>query len=85
MDEDKVRALVKEGAKEALQEFLLILGTDASKPEGILDLQKDFMYTRESRLGKDEIIKKGKLALIGAFVSAVLAVFIKGLLTYRGP
>ena len=78
MEQEQIKAIAVEASEEALQKFLLILGVDTSKAEGVLDLQKDFLYTRESRLGKEELIKKGKLTLIGAFVMAILALIVKG-------
>lgn len=79
MTPEQIEAIAAKASEEALQKFLLILGVDTSKPEGVLDLQKDFLYTRESRLGKEELIKKGKVTLIGAFVTAILALIVKGL------
>ena len=70
-------------ANEALQNLLMILGTDIKNPKGMLDLQKDFLYTRETREGKEEFIKKGKLTLIGAFIMATLALIVNGFFNWN--
>ena len=77
--EDQIKSIAKEAAKEAISELFLVLGVDAEDKTSVLDLQKDWTYTREARLGKEEFIKKGKLALVGAFVSGALAVLVNGL------
>ena len=70
-------------ANEALQNLLMILGTDIKNPKGMLDLQKDFLYTREAREGKEEFVKKGKLTLIGAFIMAMLALIVNGFFNWH--
>jgi len=83
MTPEQIQVIAEKASEEALQKFLLILGVDTSKPEGVLDLQKDFLYTREARLGKEELVKKGKLTLVGAFIMAILALLVNGFFNYH--
>ena len=79
MTEEQIKSIAKEAAKEAISELFMVLGVNADDKSSLLDLQKDWAHTREARLGKEEFIKKGKIALIGAFISGALAVLINGL------
>lgn len=73
----------KKIAKEVVDEIFLRMGMDTSSNEDILQVQKDFAYLRELRVGKEEFIKKGKMTLIASFVTGLLAVLINGLLNWN--
>jgi hypothetical protein len=54
MTDSETKRIASAAAKEALQEFMLMLGVDISTPSGIIDLQKDFHHVRNARTMVDE-------------------------------
>lgn len=73
-------AEVRSIAKAAVREFLLELGVDATRPESILEVQKDFAHIRRWRLSADlartvtirtafTVIVTGTLGLIAMWFS----------------
>lgn len=63
----------KEAAKEALQEFLLVLGVNVSTPADKLELQKDFAHLRTERTALNRVRGQILSTLTGSGVTAVIA------------
>lgn len=70
MDENQIKALAKEVAKETVKETFLTLGVDASKP---MEVQADFHFLRDCREGSEKIKSKAGLAVVGVLVTTALA------------
>lgn len=78
MTEDQIEALVKRAAAEAVKDTLLLLGVRIDDSDAILNMQQDMKHLRESREGKEEFIKKSRTALMGVFITGILALITKG-------
>lgn len=83
MSQDQMEDIADKAAKRAIEELFLRVGIDVKDPKGVIELQKDFAYTRETREGKEEFVKKGKHVLIASFITGALAVLVNGLLNWR--
>jgi hypothetical protein len=70
-DEDRIRQLAKEVAKETVREMLLSLGADSEKP---LELQKDFNFVRTQREFYTGAVKHGVFAIMGTLCVGILTV-----------
>lgn len=79
MTPDQIETIAKKAAEEALKEFLLTLGANAQSPESIIKIQKDFQYLRESREGKEEVVKKAKITFVGVFVAGLIGLIVNAI------
>lgn len=86
MTEEDIEAIASRAAdsaaRKAVVEVLLVMGVNATESKALLDMQSDFRHLRESRLGREEFVNKSKLALIGVFVTGILAVLVKGIVAW---
>jgi hypothetical protein len=82
MSPDDIEAIADRAATKAVREVLLSMGVALSNDADVVKMQKDFQHLRETREGKDELVKKGKLTLMGIFVASVIAVLLKGFWAY---
>ena len=80
MDQEQVKDIAKTAAKEALSEFMLILGVNVENKDSIISLNQDLNYIRSIRTEHDndtkdraDMVRKGVLALIGASFTAAFA------------
>ncbi|VIO73910.1 hypothetical protein [Bradyrhizobium ivorense] len=55
MTDSDTKRIAAAAAKEALQEFLLLLGVDISTPAGVIELQRDFHHIRNAREAVDTV------------------------------
>ena len=60
-------------AKAAVQETLLAMGVDVSKPEAIQAMQLDFAHVRESRLAIAAIKTRAMLVAVGIVTTGIIA------------
>ncbi|WP_426418187.1 hypothetical protein [Bradyrhizobium genosp. A] len=70
--EFETKRIASAAAKEALQDFMLMLGVDISTPAGILDLQKDFHHVRQSRFTVGNVRNKAWDVLTGSAVTGII-------------
>ena len=82
LPEEQIEIIAKKAAKEVLHEMFLLAGVNTSESSNIIDLQKDFQYLRDAREGKDELIKKGKWAVVAVFITGTLALLLKGFVVW---
>lgn len=72
MKEEEIRAIAKTVAKEAVREMMVAMGVDASKPEAMIEMQKDFQSLRNWRQSVDAIQRQGLLSAVGVIVVGLL-------------
>ena len=72
MTEFETKRIASSAAKEALQEFMLMLGVDISSGGSVLELQKDFHHVRQSRLTVGAMRDKVLMALTGSAVTGLI-------------
>lgn len=66
----------KVAAREALQEFMLLLGVDVSKPEGIFELQRDFHHMRSARQSSEAVRGAVRNKVVDVLTGGVATLFI---------
>ena len=66
------KRIASAAAKEALQEFMLMLGVDITTPAGIIDLQKDFHHVRETRRTVGNVRNKAWDVITASAVTGVI-------------
>jgi hypothetical protein len=71
MTEAEIKQIVTQSAKAAVQETLLLLGVDVSKPEAIQEMQLDFAHTRKWRKSVETVQRQGLMAAVGVLVSGM--------------
>ena len=72
MTDDEIRDMARTVAREVVHEMMLTMGVDASKPAGLIEMQKDFQSLREWRNSMDAIRHHGLLTAIGVIVVGIL-------------
>ena len=72
MTDDEIRDMARTVAREVVHEMMLTMGVDASKPAGLIEMQKDFQSLREWRNSMDAIRRHGLLTAIGVVVVGIL-------------
>lgn len=72
MTDDEIRDMARTVAREVVHEMMLTMGVDASKPAGLIEMQKDFQSLREWRNSMDAIRRHGLLTAIGVIVVGIL-------------
>ena len=78
MTPEEIEVIATKVARKTVSEVFLTMGINASDPGATVRFQKDLIYLREAREGKDEFISKGKWAVMAVFVSGALAMLWKG-------
>lgn len=72
MNDFEVERCAQLAAKKAITEWLLMLGVDASSPQEILSIQRDFATLRAIRQNGELISKRAITGLVGAAITALL-------------
>lgn len=65
---DDQKNMVRQAAREAIREWLLLIGVDASDPSDLIELQKDFAHIRKQRLAAEQV----SAAVKGAGITSVV-------------
>lgn len=65
--------IAKAAGREAARELLMLLGVDATTPDGIRQAQRNFAFLDDLRTGTQAIKQKTAVAILGAIVTAALA------------
>jgi len=68
----ELKALIKDGVAEALQEAMLPLGLDISTPSGKLAAQRDFNHLRSWRQATETAKRQGLITAVGIIVAGIL-------------
>lgn len=71
MTRDELRELIAETVRETLTQ----MGADPAHP---LEMQRDFQHLRQWRRAGEDLHHKGMLALLGIFLSGVVALVLVG-------
>lgn len=61
---------------EAVRQTLLQLGVDATDP---MEMQRDFQHLRQWRKAGEDLRSKGRLALLGIFLSGLVSLVAVGI------
>ena len=72
MTDDEIRDMARTVAREVVHEMMLTMGVDASKPAGLIEMQKDFQSLREWRQSMQAVRRHGLLTAVGIIVVGVL-------------
>lgn len=72
MTETEIKQVAEAAAKEAVREMLLAMGVDASKPESLLEMQKDFAHTRKWRKSVETVQRQSLLSAVGIIVTGAI-------------
>lgn len=72
MTEVEIKTVAKDAAREAVQEFLLVLGVDVSTGPAKLELQQDFAHLRKERMAIGKVRDKIYTAIAGSMVTFVV-------------
>jgi len=73
MDESDVQEIAKAAGRESARELLMLLGIDATTPDGIQKAQRNFIFLDDLRTGTDAVKRRAALTLVGTIVTAALA------------
>ena len=76
MTESDTKRIASAAAKEALQDFMLMLGVDISNGAGVLELQKDFHHVRATRLTVGSVRNKVWDVLTGSVVTGLVGAMV---------
>lgn len=68
----EIEDLTNEVAKKAVRETFLALGVNASEPQSIIEMQRDFAHIRESRLAFAAMKTRAYLVVTGTVVTSIL-------------
>lgn len=69
----EIEHLASEAAHKAVRETLLMMGVDVTDPKSLIEVQKDFAHTRESRLAIATIKTRAYMVATGTVVAGILA------------
>lgn len=72
MTENEVREIAQAAARAAVHEMMITIGVDASKPEAMIEMQKDFQSLREWRRSMESVRRHGLLTAVGVIVVGIL-------------
>jgi hypothetical protein len=73
---DELVIVAKAAAKEAIGEWMLTLGVDASDPQAIIAIQKDFAMLRALRESMELVRRKSITTAVGLLVAGLLAALV---------
>ncbi len=79
VNERSVEEIARAAGRESAREVLLLLGIDATTPEGIRQAQRNFAFLDDLRTGTDAVKRRVALTVVGAVVTAALAYLALGL------
>ena len=65
---DDQKTMVRQAAREAIREWLVLIGVDASEPSDLIELQKDFAHIRKQRQASEQV----SMAVKGAGITTVV-------------
>ena len=82
MNEDEVRAVVKETVRETVKETLPKFGIDTDKPT---DMQADMAHLRRHRIASEAMGTRFRFVLIGVLVVGMLGTALLGIKSIFGP
>ncbi len=75
---EEMKEIADEAAERALSRFFLALGVDASRPEAIMEMQRDFQHLRSWRKSVDAVqahsLKAAVTVIVTGFVGWLLVV-----------
>lgn len=74
----ETKLLIKEVVEDTIEGIFLRFGVDASTPEGVLDLQKDWHYLRSSRMSNEGIKNKTSQHVVNVILSGIAAAAVLG-------
>ncbi len=69
IDDDRVRTIAREAAKEAVRETLIALGIDAADPR---EVQADMQHLRDWRLSVAAVKRQGIVSAVGLLTVGML-------------
>jgi hypothetical protein len=72
MTDEEIRDMARTVAREVVHEMMLTMGVDASKPSGLIEMQKDFQSLREWRRSMESVRRHGLLTAVGVIVVGIL-------------
>ena len=84
-DDEHLRTIAREAARDALEEFLTIMGLDVTDHDEMRRIQRDGIFLRDLREGSEAVKKKSVLSLIGVLVTGMTALIILGVKEYLLP
>jgi hypothetical protein len=70
----ETEVIAKIAAREAVKEWLVTIGIDASDPEAIINLQKDFAYVRTWRRSIETVRTTSVRTAVGVIVTGFLGI-----------
>lgn len=74
----EIQHIAVAAAEEAIRKLLITMGVDASDPEALIEMQKDFAHMRKWRKSVDSVGPRALLAAVGVIVTFALgALFSK--------
>jgi high-affinity Fe2+/Pb2+ permease len=74
--------LATAAAKEALQEFMLLVGVDVSTPAGVIALQDDFRHMREARQAAKEVRSAVRNKVVDVFTGSAVTFVLAAVAYY---
>jgi hypothetical protein len=81
-DEERIRVVAREAAKEAVRDMLERLGVDA---DDFVEVQKDFQHLRDWRLSVAAIKRQGLISAVGVLTMGMLGLIWMALKTGAAP
>jgi len=72
LTEAEVEQIASRAAKEAVNDLLLKMGVDVSKPDALIEMQADFAHTRKWRKSVETVQRQGLLTAVGVLVTGGL-------------
>lgn len=70
-DEESIRAIAREAAREAVSETFLALGIPTETPDAVIEAQRDFQFVRDFRRSTDAVKRQGLLTATILLVSGL--------------
>lgn len=83
MTESDTKRIASAAAKEALQEFFLMIGVNVSSSEAIIELQRDFHHIRSARKTVGCVRNKAWDVITGSVVTGIVGAV--GYYVMHGP
>lgn len=83
MTEAEIKNVASEAATAAVNDLLLKMGVDVSKPDALIEMQADFAHTRKWRKSVETVQRQSLIAAVGVIVSGIagaiwMAISLKG-------
>lgn len=77
-DNQSTEDIAKAAGREAARELLMLLGIDATTPQGIQKAQRNFAFLDDLQTGTQAIKRKTFVTVVGAIITAALAYMALG-------